>query len=161
MVQSWGNNPLRLPRLESTHINILAFFQCLCLFRMPSSKYEHEDNQTSAEPLLGKTKTVAPAFSLRKQYIEASIVAFVLVVVFLFLWAPRSNFKRRNDGVCQQPAVRREWRALSGTERLEYLRAVKCLSSIPSKICNGTLHDEFAYVHRKIGDYCTYPQLLL
>ncbi|KAI1084257.1 putative tyrosinase [Whalleya microplaca] len=121
---------------------------------MPSSECECEDDQTIAEPLLQKTETGAPATSLRKRYVVAAIAAVVLIIVLLFLWALLGRIEYINsDGICRQPAVRREWRALGSLERLEYLRAVKCLSSIPSTVCNGTLHDEFAYIHRKIGDY--------
>src|SRR5205823_225575 len=96
-----------------------------------------------------------------KRYVVASVAAIVLVVVLLFLWALASNIARNNsDGIFRQPAVRREWRTLSSPERFEYLRAVKCLSSIPSTVCNGTLHDEFAYIHRRTGDYCTYQNPL-
>ncbi|KAJ8113017.1 hypothetical protein ONZ43_g5256 [Nemania bipapillata] len=124
------------------------------------SEYEPEDDQTSSEPLLEKTETTASVLSLRKRYVSAVIAAIVVLIVVLFLlilWPLRSKaFQSSNgDGVCRQAqaAARREWRLLSSPERLEYLRAVKCLSSIPSTICNGTLHDEFAYIHRQIGDY--------
>ncbi|KAI8946359.1 putative tyrosinase [Xylaria longipes] len=121
---------------------------------MPSSKYEHEDDQTSAEPLLETTETGVPALSPCKRYVAATISAVVFILVLLFLWALRGNTENSNgDGACRQPAVRREWRTLGSLERLEYLRAVKCLSSTPSTVCNGTLHDEFSYIHRKIGDY--------
>lgn len=129
---------------------------------MPLSEYERGDDQTSAEPLLEQTATGTPSPSLCKRYVVATIAAVMLMVVSFFLWALRGKTECSNsDGVCRQPAVRREWRALGSLERLEYLRAVKCLSSIPSTVCNGTLHDEFAYIHRKIGGYCTYRHLLL
>jgi hypothetical protein len=80
-----------------------------------------------------------------------------LIMVAIIAGHLHGGIKRGNgDHVCHQLAVRHEWRTLSSSERLEYLRAVKCLSSIPSTVCNGTLHDEFAYIHRDIGDYCKF-----
>ncbi|KAK6065103.1 hypothetical protein SCUP515_11410 [Seiridium cupressi] len=121
---------------------------------MPSSSHFHEHDETSAKPLLDKTEADDPSSSLQKRYVAAAIAALVLIVASLLLWAlSRKIESSNNDGECRQPAVRREWRALGSLERLEYLRAVKCLSSIPSSVCNGTLHDEFAYIHSKIGNY--------
>ncbi|KAK1979541.1 hypothetical protein LZ30DRAFT_751360 [Colletotrichum cereale] len=46
--------------------------------------------------------------------------------------------------------VRNEWRALSRQEKLDYIEAVKCLTHAPSVInSNGTIHDDFAFVHSK------------
>ncbi|KAI0405660.1 putative tyrosinase [Xylaria palmicola] len=121
---------------------------------MPSSEYEFEDDQTSAEPLLEKTETDAPTLSLCRWYVAAALAAVVLIAAFFTLWAIRGKIELGNASItCRQPALRREWRALSSLERLEYLRAVECLSTIPSNVCNGTLHDKFAFIHRKIGDY--------
>lgn len=123
---------------------------------MDSIEYEHEGDQTSAEPLLEKTGTGAPAPLLCKRCTVATITSVVLTAVSLCLWVLHSKTgNSSNHELCKQPAVRHEWRELGSLERLEYLRAVKCLSSIPSTICNGTLHDEFAYIHRNIGNYCT------
>ncbi|XXG94400.1 hypothetical protein Hte_000655 [Hypoxylon texense] len=121
---------------------------------MPSSEDEREEDRISAEPLLEKIETGAPAPSLRKRYVAATIAAVVLTALSLFIWTLRGKIEPSNSsGLCRKPAVRREWRELGSLGRLEYLRAVKCLSSIPSTVCNGTLHDEFAYIHRMIGDY--------
>ncbi|KAI0376099.1 putative tyrosinase [Hypomontagnella monticulosa] len=121
---------------------------------MPSSGYEHEDDPSSVEPLIDKTETDALIPSERKQYVAVTTAVIVIITVALFLWTSRDKIEYgSSDIACRQPAVRREWRALGSLERLEYLQAVKCLSSIPSTLCNGTLHDEFAYIHRKIGDY--------
>jgi hypothetical protein len=127
---------------------------------MSSSEYR---DHTGTKPLLEvETVVLASAPSPCTRYAKASIAAVVLIVMLFLLWALRSNVVYgKSDEVCGEPTVRREWRTLSSLERLEYLRAVKCLSQIPSSVCNGTLHDEFAYIHRKIGDYCTQRHLLL
>ena len=131
---------------------------------MPSSDCEREDDQTSAEPLLEKAEAAYPAPLLRSQfYLDApGITTSILLFMLSILWALNGTlFKSSsNDDVCQQPAVRQEWRTLSSSERLEYIRAVRCLSSIPSTLCNGSLHDEFAYIHRNVGEYCTYQHVI-
>lgn len=54
--------------------------------------------------------------------------------------------------VCQSPAARREWRTLSDTEREEYVEAVRCLATKPSKLRNtGTLYDDFPWVHKRLS----------
>ncbi|KAI1326470.1 putative tyrosinase [Xylariaceae sp. FL0255] len=104
---------------------------------------EHQEDQISSAPLLEKTQKCDPAPYLRKRYVLLPIVSIVLIA-----------FESVNrDGVCRQPSVRREWRTLSRAGRIEYLRAVKYLSSIRSTGCNGTVHDEFAYTHRNIGGF--------
>lgn len=54
--------------------------------------------------------------------------------------------------VCQRPTIRREWRTLSEPEKLNYITAVKCLATKPSKLRNtGTLYDDFAWVHKYLS----------
>lgn len=54
--------------------------------------------------------------------------------------------------VCQQPTTRREWRTLSEPEKLDYVTAVKCLATKPSKLRNnGTLYDDFPWVHKHLS----------
>ncbi|KAK1993426.1 Di-copper centre-containing protein, partial [Colletotrichum falcatum] len=49
---------------------------------------------------------------------------------------------------CVDPYFRKEWRMLSRQERLDYIEAAKCLARTPSVITgNGTIHDDFAFVH--------------
>ena len=58
------------------------------------------------------------------------------------------------SGFCQQPSVRREWRTLSEPEQYEYLRAVRCLATKPSKLDQkGTLYDDFPWVHKHTSRY--------
>ncbi|KAI0197510.1 putative tyrosinase [Astrocystis sublimbata] len=120
-----------------------------------SVKYECDNGESSAEPLLEKIeRRVLPSF-LRKHCVTISIAAITFVVLSAAIWTLRGHafWTSTRDGSCMLAAARREWRSLNSRQRLEYLRAVKCLSTIPSNICNGTLHDEFAYIHRNIGDY--------
>ncbi|KAK1963248.1 Di-copper centre-containing protein, partial [Colletotrichum sublineola] len=51
---------------------------------------------------------------------------------------------------CQDPYFRKEWRSLSKKEKQDYLEAAKCLAHTPSILTgNGTIHDDFAYVHMR------------
>ncbi|KAJ7069537.1 Di-copper centre-containing protein [Mycena amicta] len=68
------------------------------------------------------------------------------------------------DAACQKPAVRKEWRTLSKTERADWIGAVKCLANLPhdpnlaptvnrsiSNIvpvnASGSYYDDFVYMH--------------
>jgi hypothetical protein len=56
---------------------------------------------------------------------------------------------------CKNPTTRKEWRSLSGDEKNEYISAVRCLLTKPSKVrTTGVLYDDFPYVHSRIGSYC-------
>lgn len=62
---------------------------------------------------------------------------------------------RLHSAQCTTPAVRREWRSMGIEERHDYITAVQCLMSTPSKLRpDGTLYEDFAYVHSRIGSYC-------
>ncbi|KAF7861798.1 hypothetical protein EAF04_007681 [Stromatinia cepivora] len=50
---------------------------------------------------------------------------------------------------CANPSTRQEWRTLSDAEKTEYIAAVQCLTTKPSKVRNnGTLYDDFPWVHK-------------
>lgn len=54
---------------------------------------------------------------------------------------------------CTNPVIRREWRDLSDVEKSEYIDAVQCLRSLPSRLgLNQTLYDDFPYVHSRNGE---------
>lgn len=56
--------------------------------------------------------------------------------------------------VCKNPSLRQEWRTLSIPQRQDYISAVQCLQSRPSRFgLNHTLHDEFTWVHRSLGNF--------
>ncbi|ETS76328.1 hypothetical protein PFICI_11715 [Pestalotiopsis fici W106-1] len=55
---------------------------------------------------------------------------------------------------CVAPAERKEWRSLPDTEKANYISAVKCLSTRPSKIGLSTsLYEDFPWVHAKLNSY--------
>lgn len=58
----------------------------------------------------------------------------------------------RTDSTCTNPAVRKEWRELSGTEKAEYLRAAVCLRGLPKQeyadiTAVTTRMDDLVYTH--------------
>jgi len=60
---------------------------------------------------------------------------------------------------CRNPEMRKEWRSLSISEKLEYINAVQCLTSKQSKLSSqpgDTLYNDFPYLHTTIGGYCEY-----
>jgi hypothetical protein len=57
---------------------------------------------------------------------------------------------------CSNPILRREWRALSTSEKSEYLRAVQCLHDLPSGLgLGGKRSDDFPWIHFNVGNYGT------
>jgi hypothetical protein len=63
---------------------------------------------------------------------------------------------------CKNPTTRKEWRSLSGDEKSEYIAAVRCLLTKPSKMrMEGVLYDDFPYVHSRIGGYCKHCSVFM
>lgn len=53
---------------------------------------------------------------------------------------------------CTNPGQRREWRSLSTAEQEEYISAVQCLATKPSRLnLTTTLYDDFPYVHNELN----------
>lgn len=56
---------------------------------------------------------------------------------------------------CRDPPVRREWRTLSKKEKHDYVDAVQCLRTTPSRLgMNQSLYDDFPWIHTLVGGYC-------
>ncbi|KAI0014687.1 hypothetical protein F4780DRAFT_767260 [Xylariomycetidae sp. FL0641] len=59
--------------------------------------------------------------------------------------------QQRQDG-CTDPAIRKEWRALTDDNKAEYISAVQCLATKPSKLgLDSTLYDDFPYIHMTLN----------
>lgn len=99
----------------------------------------------------------------------------LLLIVILFLTSIFSNwvlffnikhFPQQDTGsvasarpslFCQQASIRREWRTLTLDEQQNYVRAVRCLATKPSKLNeNGTLYDDFPWVHKHTSSNSTF-----
>lgn len=53
---------------------------------------------------------------------------------------------------CTSPEQRREWRSLSTAEQEEYISAVKCLATKPSRLnLTTSLYDDFPYIHNELN----------
>lgn len=74
------------------------------------------------------------------------------------------NWGLKNDttssAVCKDPPLRKEWRSLDRIEKHDYIKAVKCLKTMPSQVGqNQTLYDDLPWVHMHYGEYCMPPCL--
>ena len=142
-----------MPILEPVSHNVLPD-------QHPDIRIDAEKNQLFVPPLRHYGKWVILYFT------SAAVFAIFFITSFSILSASRSGLRPLQIGQtskrCTTPAVRREWRDLSKDEKADYIKAVKCLSSIPSRLgLNGSLHDDFAYIHSKDGSHCKALQDLL
>ena len=84
--------------------------------------------------------------------------AFLCIVLGFgsgFLARSKIDSKALVSTACKNPVIRREWRALSDEEKSDYIAAVQCLRSSPSRLgLNQTLYDDFPYVHSRNGEAC-------
>jgi tyrosinase len=65
------------------------------------------------------------------------------------------------SSTCRNLRIRREWRTLSHSERQEYFDAVHCLRRQPVVLAEGSLYDDFPYVHKAFGSYSHKSALFL
>lgn len=86
------------------------------------------------------------------------LLAAILLISTAAVTAQTSSAKTR----CINPRQRKEWRRLAGSEKQEYINAVKCLMSKPSTFTPGsTRYDDFAYLHTKAGTITHYAASFL
>lgn len=80
----------------------------------------------------------------------------ILLVIGSFVLIPFwSGAFVASSKTCKEPPIRREWRSLTLSERTDFFQAVNCLSTKPSHWgLNGTLYDDFALLHGRIGSWC-------
>ena len=58
---------------------------------------------------------------------------------------------------CKDPPIRLEWRSLSRAEKKNYIEAVQCLRTTPSRLgLNQSLYDDFPWTHSRVGGNCTH-----
>ncbi|KAH8891538.1 monooxygenase [Thozetella sp. PMI_491] len=75
-----------------------------------------------------------------------------LLTIFALAASATASVIPRADGACANPAVRKEWRELSDTEKAEYLRAAVCLRGLPKEKYAAidavtTRMDDLVYTH--------------
>ena len=87
--------------------------------------------------------------------LSSAIVVFLIISDNIIY--SRTFLSNRPSQRCTEATIRREWRSLADTEKSMYLSAVQCLDSTPSKLrLNGSLHDDFIYLHSRIGITCMF-----
>ena len=90
----------------------------------------------------------------------ASIISIVLTCSFFVVGGRKaiSSLAHHNiqpQTTCGPLTVRREWRMLSEEEKIQYLDAILCLRTHPSRLgMNHSLYDDFPWVHALVGGYC-------
>ncbi|KAH6659445.1 hypothetical protein BKA67DRAFT_652674 [Truncatella angustata] len=102
---------------------------------------------------------VEAAIPVSDQSIRCSRLALVLAgffcIIFGYLTARLVESRSMNHTdpqLCRDVAFRREWRSLSNDQKVDFISAVRCLASAPSKqIPDDSLYDDFAYVHTDTG----------
>ena len=97
----------------------------------------------------------------RSKFLRLSLLLSTAILCILLGFGSGILVKRKIDSkslasiACTDPIIRREWRDLSDEERLNYITAVQCLRSSPSRLgLNQTLYDDFPYVHSRNGEAC-------
>lgn len=87
----------------------------------------------------------------------AAMTALLLVTAIalsIYLLMRTTRGISSSEVLCQTPSIRREWRTLEDPEKVEYLRAVKCLHDLPSEInSDGRLSDDFPWIHFHVGSF--------
>ena len=79
----------------------------------------------------------------------ASTANAAVVPAYLGSLASKDN---QAQSACTSPAKRQEWRTLSSETRAEYMGAVKCLFTKPSRIgLKTSLYEDFPYIHSKLN----------
>ena len=105
---------------------------------------------------------------LRTNFLHCSMIfCFSLsLIAFGFLSAQYSYDHRTHDrpmtpSTCKMSPVRREWRSLSQSEKAQYVDAVLCLRTVPSKIRpEGLVYDDFPYIHARGAKHSMTPSTL-
>lgn len=123
--------------------------QGLVLSIVPDEEHEAKE---------GRSQYNARCLSKRSLWLVTLCMGILLLIVgFLYsYWSPPTSFK--TYGQCQNMAIRREWRSLTNAEKQEYIRAVQCLKTSPSRLgLNQSLYDDFPYVHSRNGKGCECP----
>jgi tyrosinase len=90
------------------------------------------------------------------------IILFSLIVaaslLYTVLFSTNSIHQHLSPSpLCPTIAVRKEWRDLSREEQRNYIQAVQCLGSKPSRVgLEQSLYDDFPYIHSQVGNSCTF-----
>jgi tyrosinase len=154
-----------LPQAHSTHS------QCCGLPHagMFSSKKEDArysllaDAENHDEPSDGIEKGDKPSWTSKQSYwsyLHRPILIPLLVLIISALSVTLVILSTATPKGCRHPRIRREWRTYSKAERQAYVDAAVCLTRTQSPTDSRvSIHDDFSYLHSRIGNYCK-PEFL-
>lgn len=129
----------------------------------PSSNYyTSQNNPQSSQQKISRTQHKILLILLFAISLLGLSSVFILISR-ASLWASikNSSTKSAHNHACTQPEIRHEWRALSSSEKEDFIQAVNCLSTVPTTWrTNGTLYDDYAFLHGGIGSWCLYSPYL-
>jgi len=124
--------------------------------KMISTDVQYTPVAQESDDSLGNEPKLPP----RRHRWEAVGFAAVVIAVVMALGLLAASQTATSEPSCPQPALRREWRALSTAEQSEYLRAVQCLHDLPSGLdLGGKLSDDFPWLHFTAGQYGEWSSL--
>lgn len=120
-----------------------------------SSDYEDEESKHGVQaPVMLRPTGMTIKIGLCHAIILAVLFCTSIVSTWVLLLKNPNQINLTNPPVktqwqCAQPSVRREWRSLVPVEKKQYIEAVQCLETKPSRLRNnGTLYDDFPWVHK-------------
>lgn len=84
-----------------------------------------------------------------------SVLAVVAISVCAYIhWPTQDHTQPPTEHGCDAITLRKEWRTLTLSQKHEYISAVQCLKTRPSKLnLNHSLYDDFPWVHSRVGEY--------
>jgi hypothetical protein len=89
-----------------------------------------------------------------KTRIFAGLAVIVLSACTYMHWTVQSYTQPSERHYCDAISLRKEWRTLALHQKHEYIGAVQCLKTRPSKLGqNHSLYDDFPWVHSLVGEY--------
>ena len=92
-----------------------------------------------------------------RMFLPVSLLALTLSAIPLTSATPTPIARRSN---CTNPTIRKEWRTLSREEQINYVEAVNCLTTNPSRIgLSSPLYDDFPYVHNQLNNESKFSHL--
>lgn len=145
-----------------------VFFDCLLLCSLVMTHYsqstaayapvvdlEFDDEKADESPRSLVTNAHGPRAFRLPLALCIGILCMILGLGAVVLFQHKGDSRAPASTACTNPTIRREWRDLSDTEKGDYIQAVQCLRSSPSRLgLNQTLYDDFPYVHSRNGEAC-------
>lgn len=130
-------------------------------FRGPQLQYHLlTGSEDGFEKILEAKQRTAFSGKLRILLSTSLLIVCTLSLAGGFMWGHSS---RKHDSsllggyvpLCEVPSTRREWRSLGRSEKKDYIGAVQCLRTQPSRVrSEGVLYDDFPFIHNQVGGYC-------